>query len=85
MVGETSNSVINSLQEARDAFNAFDYQGNGFIPAWDIREALMVVMGKGTEREKKNSVKEDIIKHFKLQHNRKIYFKEFKDMITQRR
>ena len=72
-------------KEARDAFNAFDYLGHGYIAAWDIKEALFFVMGKGTVKEMKDEVKQDIVKHFKLEQNRKIYFQEFKDMLTMKR
>ncbi|XP_012557863.2 calmodulin, striated muscle isoform X1 [Hydra vulgaris] len=66
-----------NTKEAKDAFNAFDFEGNGYIPAFDIKEALMCVL-----KTAKDSEREAIIKFFKLETNRKVYFNEFKAMIT---
>lgn len=65
---------------ARDSFNAFDFMGEGYIAANDIKEALLYIMEKAPEADKLN-----IIKHFKLDKNRRITFAEFKDMITLKR
>ena len=45
---------------AHDAFNAFDFMGRGYIPAHDIKEALMFIMMKASKKEQ-----EKVIKHFK--------------------
>ena len=65
---------------ARDAFNAFDIMGRGWVESTDVREALMFVMEKSTKVEK-----EAVVRHFKLEPNRKIYFREFQDMVTLRK
>ncbi|XP_057294041.1 calmodulin-beta-like [Hydractinia symbiolongicarpus] len=64
-------------QEARIAFNAFDFMGEGFVAANDIKEALVHIMEKADEKDL-----QAVIKHFKLEQNRKISFPEFKDMMT---
>jgi len=68
-----------NMKEAHDAFNAFDFMGDGFVAANDVKEALMHIMEKAPAEDKEN-----IIKHFKLDKNRKIYFEEFQEMITLR-
>ena len=64
-------------KEAEDAFNAFDYMGKGFIPSEDISAAIMFIMEKMTQAEK-----DAVVHHFKLKPNRKVYFAEFKEMLT---
>ncbi|XP_057292724.1 calmodulin-2-like [Hydractinia symbiolongicarpus] len=66
-----------NTEEARIAFNAFDFMGEGFIAANDIKQALVHIMEKADEKDL-----QDVIKHFKLEKNRKIGFQEFKDMMT---
>ena len=67
-------------REAREAFNAFDFLGRGYIVSTDIKEALDHILGKKSREEK-----DDVIQHFKLTPQRKIFFNEFKDMITMTR
>lgn len=62
---------------ARAAFNAFDFLGEGYIAANDIKEALTQVMDESDEKEI-----HAIIKHFRLEKNRKISFPEFRDMMV---
>ncbi|XP_065665737.1 calmodulin-A isoform X2 [Hydra vulgaris] len=64
-------------KDAKAAYNAFDFDGVGYIAANDVKEALMFVMEKASEEDRKG-----ILAHFKLEKNRKIYFKEFKDMVS---
>ena len=45
---------------ARDSFNAFDFLGEGFVAANDLKEALFYIMEKASEEDKQN-----IVKHFK--------------------
>ena len=45
---------------ARDCFNAFDFLGEGYVTANDIKEALMHIMEKSSEQDKSN-----ILKYFK--------------------
>ena len=45
---------------ARDAFNAFDFLGEGFVSANDVKEALMHIMEKAPDSDKEN-----IINHFR--------------------
>lgn len=63
-------------KEARDSFNAFDFLEEGYVAANDLKEALFYIMEKASDEDKKN-----IVKHFKLEKNRKIPFEEFKEMI----
>ncbi|XP_066921236.1 calmodulin-like protein 3 isoform X1 [Clytia hemisphaerica] len=69
-----------ALKEARDSFNAFDFLGEGFVAANDLKEALFYIMEKASEEDKQN-----IVKHFKLEKNRKIEFEEFKEMIIMKK
>ncbi|XP_057294039.1 uncharacterized protein LOC130622582 [Hydractinia symbiolongicarpus] len=66
-----------NTEEARAAFNAFDFLGEGYIAANDIKEALTQVMDESDEKEI-----HAIIKHFRLEKNRKISFPEFRDMMV---
>ena len=66
-------------REAHEAFNAFDVMGRGYIESKDIEAAMMFIMSTATEEER-----QDVVRHFKLKPNRKVYFKEFKDMLTQK-
>lgn len=45
---------------ARIAFNAFDFMGEGFIAANDIKQALIHIMEKADEKDL-----QAVIKHFK--------------------
>ena len=64
-------------KEAEDAFNAFDYMGKGFIPSEEIGAAIVFIMEKVGVAEQ-----EAVLRHFKLKPNRKIYFAEFKELLT---
>lgn len=52
---------------ARAAFNAFDFLGEGYIAANDIKEALTQVMDESDEKEI-----HAIIKHFRYIENRTV-------------
>jgi len=73
------NSPEKLSKDARDAFNAFDFMGEGYVAANDVKEALMNIMEKAPEHDKAQ-----ILKHFRLEKNRKIYFREFEEMINPR-
>ncbi|XP_066921238.1 calmodulin-2-like isoform X3 [Clytia hemisphaerica] len=73
-------SKTKAKKEARDSFNAFDFLGEGFVAANDLKEALFYIMEKASEEDKQN-----IVKHFKLEKNRKIEFEEFKEMIIMKK
>ena len=45
---------------AKAAYNAFDFEGIGYIAANDVKEALMHVMEKSS-----NEDKEAVLRHFK--------------------
>ena len=40
------------LSLARDSFNAFDVNGEGFVEAFHLKAALMYIMEKSTDAEK---------------------------------
>ena len=67
----------NNEREAREAFNAFDFLGRGYIISTDIMEALNSLLENKTQEER-----DDVTRHFKLIPTRKIFYKEFKDMIS---
>ena len=48
------------LFSAQDAFNAFDFLGQGYIAANDMKEALLYVMEKSPKADIQS-----ILKHFK--------------------
>lgn len=64
--------------EAREAFNAFDNGGRGWVETREIEAAMRFIMVNADEEERLA-----VVRHFRLVPNRKVYFKEFKDMLTQ--
>ena len=53
-----SYNIISTL--AQVAFNAFDFMGEGFVSANDVKEAIICVMEKADEIDVQK-----VIKHFK--------------------